>query len=394
MKKKTVAAVLGVSILWLPAARASGDVPGVAKDLVTIGAIVDKSGPVVYPMTHATYGQLSYFQKAHEERLYHRRVQLMTEDGGYDPAKHPGAGKLLLDRDNVFCFVNSVGTSPTLALNGLLEERKVPLVSGFFQARAIAVPLKRYIFNQMGSYFDQARVCVDFVLGKAKGAKIAMICQDDDMGSEGQEGLLAQLEKHGAKPVGAVTFQRGTKDFSASVLKLRSLNPDYVINHSIPAYGAQIMKEAHKLGWKPHWIMMSGNVGPDIIKLAGESFDFAGEVYGVGINYPPDGDTPGALEFREALKRYQPAGETNLYAFWGYGFARVALEGLKRAEASGRLTREGLIEALETLSAFETGVFPPITYTSTSHAAPDMCLIVQRVGPRWVPVSNEWLKPK
>ena len=92
-------------------------VPGVSKDGILVGAIVDKSGPVIRNLAMQTYGQMAYFQKAYEEGIYKRKITLITEDGAYDPSKHLAAAKLLLDRDKVFCLINSVGTSPTLALN-------------------------------------------------------------------------------------------------------------------------------------------------------------------------------------------------------------------------------------------------------------------------------------
>jgi len=394
MGSKFLPVFLCVVSLCLAPPAVLAQAPGVTEDSVTVGSILDLSGPVVYSLAQQNYGQLAFIQKAYEEGIYKRKIKVVAEDGGYDPAKHLAAGKLLLDRDNVFCIINSVGTSPTLALNTLLEARQVPLVSASAQSRALADPFKRYIFNQMGAYFDQARVCVDFIVSKDPKARIAIICQDDDFGHEGRDGFLHQCKKYGIEPVGVVTYQRGAKDFSSPVLKLKSLNPDYVINHGIAPYGAAILKEAHKLGWKPKWVNMSGCVQKDIIKFAGPSLEFAGEVYGVEISYTPDGEFAGSVEFRNAVQKYQPKADLDFNTLWGYGFAKVLVEGLKRAEAAKDLTREGLIKALETLKDFETGVFPPITYTSTSHAAPDMCLLVKHQGETWVPVSDKWLKAK
>lgn len=380
-----------VALLLVPQARAQA--PGVTQESITVGAIVDLSGPVVYVLTQELYGELAYVQKAYDERIYKRKIKIAAEDGGYDPAKHLAAGKLLLDRDNVFCFTLSVGTSPTLALNTLLEDRKIPLVSPAAQSRTLAVPFKRYIFNQLTSYYDQARICVDYIVSKDPKARIAMICQDDDMGHEGRDGFLEQCKKYGIEPAGVVTYQRGAKDFSAPVLKLRSLNPDYVINHAIPAYEASVFKEAHKLGWRPKWMVMSVPF-KETITLAGESMDFAGEVYAVSSWYPPESDLPGPKEFREVAPKYQSKIQVDYPGLVGYGWGKILVEGLKRAEAANDLTREGLIKALETFKDYETGIFAPLTYNSSSHAGPDSCLLVKREAEAWIPVSKEWIRAK
>jgi branched-chain amino acid transport system substrate-binding protein len=394
MKKQFLMAVVMILfVFWTVSVFA--EAPGVGKDSITLGAVVDKSGPVVYSLTQQTYGQLAYFQKAYDEGIYKRKINLITEDGAYNPAKHLAAGKLLIERDQVFCLVNSVGTSPTLALNVLLESAKVPLVAVSAQARQLAVPFKKFIFFAMVSYYDQARICVDYIMTKNPKAKIGMICQDDDMGHEGRDGLLEQCKKYGIEPAVVATYQRGAKDVSAPVLKLKNDNPDWVINHGISAYGAAVMKEAQKMNWKTNWICMSGNLGAEFIQLSGQSLDFAGDVYGVMLNYPPDGNSKGALEYQAAIKKYQPKADViGANTMWGYGWAKIAVEGLKRAEAANDLTREGMIKALETFKDFETGVHAPITYTSSYHGAPDSCLIVKRVGPTWVPLSDEWFKAK
>ncbi len=374
---------------------AFAEAPGISKDTIIVGGIVDKAGPVARDLSLQTMGARAYFQKAFDEGLIKRKIKVVTEDGGYDPAKHLSAGKLLLDRDGVFCLISAVGTAPSLALNTLLESRKVPLIGMSAQSSRLSVPFHKYIFSQMCASRDQARICVDAILKENPKARIAMICQDDAFGFDGRDGFLEQCKKYGVKPAGVVTFRRGTKDFSSPVLKLKSLNPDWVINHTVAVYGASILKEAQKLGWKPRWMVMSGLLSRQFIQLSGPAIKFAGDVRGVMINYPPDGDTPAAVEYRAAMKKYQPEADVNdANSMWGYGRAKVFVEGLKRAEAANDLSREGLIKSLETLRDFKTGVYAPITYTSKSHAAPKSCLLVKVQGPTYVAISNEWMTAK
>ena len=131
------------------------------------------------------------------------------------------------------------------------------------------------------------------------------------------------------------------------------------------------------------------------IKLCGKSIDFAGEIYGAMANVPPDSNMAGAIEFRQALSKYQPkADPTMTSAIWGYGAAKVIVEAFRRAEEKNDLTREGVIKAMESLKDLDTGVFPPIGYSSTSHAGPESCLIVKRQGNTFIPVSRKWVKAK
>ncbi|MFC1825092.1 hypothetical protein ACFL9T_20460 [Thermodesulfobacteriota bacterium] len=100
------------------------------------------------------------------------------------------------------------------------------------------------------------------------------------------------------------------------------------------------------------------------------------------------------FECSKCKKYYPKADIINANTFWGYGFAKVVVEGLKRAEAANDFTREGMVKALETLKDFKTGVFGAINYTPSYHGDPDSCLIVKRQGMTWVPVSDQWIKTK
>jgi ABC-type branched-subunit amino acid transport system substrate-binding protein len=132
-----------------------------------------------------------------------------------------------------------------------------------------------------------------------------------------------------------------------------------------------------------------------VVKGGGKAFCTGGDkVYAAKINSPSYGDTRGAVEFRKDMEKYRPKAEVTYNTMMGYGRGKVVVEGLKRAEAKNDLTREGVIKAMETIKNFESGVYPPITYTSSFHGGPSACLLVKKQGKRWVPISSEWIAPK
>jgi branched-chain amino acid transport system substrate-binding protein len=78
----------------------------------------------------------------------------------------------------------------------------------------------------------------------------------------------------------------------------------------------------------------------------------------------------------------------------GVGLAMVFTEGFKRAGKD--LTPDSLKAAIETLREYDTGgVYPLITYTSTSHAPPEMVKLVKADVPNKRLVAfTDWRKPK
>jgi branched-chain amino acid transport system substrate-binding protein len=73
----------------------------------------------------------------------------------------------------------------------------------------------------------------------------------------------------------------------------------------------------------------------------------------------------------------------------GWVSATVWLEALKRADKAGKLTGEGVKEALETLKDFDLGgLTAPVTYTATDHRPSTKTPIYQIKGGKLVKVAE------
>jgi len=81
-----------------------------------------------------------------------------------------------------------------------------------------------------------------------------------------------------------------------------------------------------------------------------------------GLSLWPDpltSDRPGVKQYREHMQTYFPGNQPNRYSLSGYFAAMLFTEGATRA--GKRLTREGLVAALEGIRRFESGILPPVT---------------------------------
>jgi ABC-type branched-subunit amino acid transport system substrate-binding protein len=93
---------------------------------------------------------------------------------------------------------------------------------------------------------------------------------------------------------------------------------------------------------------------------------------------PPDIAADAVAEYRELAARYdlprddQPAQRQALAA------AKIIVEALRRA---GReVTRDRLVDAMETLQDFHTGLIPPVSYSATRRIGTDGIWIVPLAG--------------
>ena len=116
------------------------------------------------------------------------------------------------------------------------------------------------------------------------------------------------------------------------------------------------MREADKLGWSPS-VLLTGAGGGGIMEAPAS---FSRKIYLSFPTSPADQSAEGIAEFRALAAKYNLP-KTHLAAqLSAQAAAKILVEGLKRAGKD--VSRERLVETLEGLSQFATGLTPPVTY--------------------------------
>ena len=73
-------------------------------------------------------------------------------------------------------------------------------------------------------------------------------------------------------------------------------------------------------------------------------------------------------EFLEAIKKGGDKVQANYSSMEGFVAARIFAEGLRQAQASGKVTRDGLISGLEGIGSQVISGYP-VSFSATDHAA-------------------------
>ena len=108
--------------------------------------------------------------------------------------------------------------------------------------------------------------------------------------------------------------------------------------------------------WHPRFVGSNVISDDKVVALAGES---AADFVALSL-LDLSGDGATANPYLELLEKYDPDREIGAYHAGGVYYAQVLIEGLQRA---GRdITREKLVEAMESFSGWTTGFGPPVTY--------------------------------
>lgn len=364
MKRYVVSFFVLVVALACSSAQAQ-TAPGVTDSQILIGSCSALDGPARFLGVETIVGATTYLNHINAQGgVNGRKVQLLAFDDGYEPAKAETCFKRL-EKENIFSAGFFVGTPTAAKYVPMAEASKIPVVGLFTGAEMLYTPLKHHVMNVRASYYDETREQVENLWNVLGIKKIGVIYQDDAFGQAVLSGLQAALKKHGANPVAMGTFPRNTLDVDKGINDVRPLNPGAVLLVGPYAPVAEIIKKAHAMGWHPLFLTVSFVGTEKFITEAGN--DAEGTVITQVV--PPYNrvDFPTVALYRDALKTYYPAEQPNFVSLEGFVDAMVLVEGLKRAGKD--LTREKLIQAIESIQNKDVGLGPRLTlkYSATRH---------------------------
>jgi len=359
-KSVLLSAVIVISVLLLVNPYVyGGNRSGVSNKTVKIGIITDMTGPAAFYGKQTSASSRALFRSINDQGgINGRKIKYYIQDGNYDPVKTIGAAKYLISRYDIFALVNIVGSTPVSALFPLIAEEKIPVLPSMNYSSLMYNPFKRYLFHNITPAADQAIIGMDYILKnwKKQNLRVGVAYADDEMGKDYLKGVRISQKKYGFEIVGTESVKRGALDVSSQVLNLKRRNPDYLVMCFTPGPMAAVLKERDKINWPV--TLVTSSIADVTIKLAGES---AHDFYSARITAEGYENDPGVVELRKLVEKYEPKARPESVFIWAWTNNLVLMEGLKRA---GRdLTREGLVDALETVKNLDTGgLIGPITY--------------------------------
>ena len=364
--------------------------PGVTDTEVLIGNVQDLSGPLKELGAIIPSGSNMYFQYINDQGGVHgRSIKMLIEDHQYNPQKAVAATKKLVEKDQVFCLFQILGTSPCEAIRPILSETGTPLIAPATNSGTMS-DLSReagdLIFHTDTGYDRQGEILVDYILNQNSDAKIGIVYQDDDYGENVLEGI-ARAEAEHEITVQKESYQRGAIDFKGQTMNLLKGGCTDVIIAGIVREPVTVMKTAEAMNYKPNFFGTGPTVDARVGKLAGSAGEGFTATYWANMW---NSDAPGAKLYRELCEKYDiPEPYIGLYHYYGFATAQLLVEGLERAGRNP--TRKSLVRGLETFKNWDVGSFPPITFNRNDHAGVDKVQLVQMQNGEQV-VITDWLE--
>ncbi len=329
---------------------------GASDTEIRIGNTNPYSGPA---SAYGTIGKVigAFFNKVNEEGgIKGRKINFISYDDGYSPAKTREMVTKLVEVDKVLFVFQTLGTPSNTAIQKYLNEQKVPQL---FVATG-ASKWGHYKDNPwtMGfqpDYVTESIIYAKHILANVKDPKIAVLMQNDDYGKDYFNGFKQGLGKDANKIVQVATYEVADPTVDSQMIALKNSGANVFFNISIPKFAAQAIKKAGELGWKPaHYLNnVSTSIGT-VMKPAG--FENAQGI--LSAHYLKDPTDPqfakdkDLQEWTAFMKKHYPTGSL-VQGENGYGYAVANLLVHVLKQAGDDLTRANIMKQAANLKGIQ-----------------------------------------
>jgi branched-chain amino acid transport system substrate-binding protein len=387
----TAALALALSATFaMPALAQKKYDTGASDTEIKIGQTIPLSGPA------SAYGgigkvQAAYIRMINEQGgINGRKINLIQYDDAYSPPKTVEQVRKLVEGDEVFTTFQIIGTPPNAAVQKYLNDRKVPQLLASTGATRFTDPKNfpwTIAFNP--NYQSEAHIYARFILANYPNAKIAILYQNDDLGKDYVKGLKDGLGAKASMIVSEQSYELSDPTVDSQMVTLKASGADLFYNITTPKFGAQAIKKAAELGWKPVQIL-DINATPVSQTLIPAGLENAKDI--ISVNYGKDPLDPqwandeGMKHYKAFMAKYAPGEDANSgIATYGYSTAALLVQIIK--QCGDNLTRENLMRQATNIQAFVVDLALPGMTVSTT---PDDWRINKQFqmmkfdGQRWV----------
>lgn len=352
--------------------------PGASDTEIKLGNLNPYSGPA---SAYGTVGKAmqAYFDKVNATGgVNGRKINFMTLDDAYNPAKSVEQTRKLVEQDEVLLMFGSLGTAQNIAVQRYLNAKKIPQLFINTGATRFGDPKTNpWTMGWQPTYQAEGRLYAKHILQTKPNAKIGVLMQNDDFGKDYMKGLLDGLgDKAKTMVTQHLTYEVSDPTIDSQMVTLKSAGCDVFVSITTPKFAAQAIRKAAEIGFKPTQYLVSvSQSASSVLKPAGLE-NAVGIISSTYLLTPLDPAAAGnkdAAEYAATMKQYYPSGdpEDTLNAN-GYSTAATMVQVLRMA--GDNLTRENIMKQAANLNFTPPMLYPGIDIKT----APDDFFPIQK----------------
>ena len=366
MQRRTLLASLAATAAVPRIGRAQNATPGVTASEIKIGHTIPYSGPAsAYGVIGK--GHAAFFKMVNDQGgVGGRRINFVSLDDGYVPAKTVEQTRRLVEQDEVAFLFNPLGTLTNSAIQRYVNQKKVPHLFLSTGADKWANPTEfPYTIGGQPSYRTEAIIYARHIIANRPAARVALIYQNDDFGKDylngAKEGFGPLFDKMVVK---VLSYEPTDATIDSQAVSLKDSGADVLITAAIPKFAAQMIRKVFDMGWRPvHYMSnVSSSVGA-VLNPAGPE-KAVGMITSAYLKDPTDPtwkDDAGMNTWRAFMAKYIPDGDLTDGGYtFSYGVCSTLLQVLKQCGTD--FSRENIMKQVTSIK----DQVPPVTLPGIS----------------------------
>jgi ABC-type branched-subunit amino acid transport system substrate-binding protein len=339
----------------LQAKQPSTPQPGVTANSITIGSMAPLTGENAETGSAVKAVLTAYFDDLNQHGgVYGRRIVLHFDEAGGDSAATLRSARRLAATP-VFAMVAPFVPDAEQKLAAVAHASKIPLVG----LLALSVPsetVNREVFYLLPGFQQLEQELVRFAAAREKAAmeKTAVVVADSKLQIDVAAAMQATWKELSVNKPQEFVFS-AAKGAAEVINDLHKQGIERVFFIGDGEQLAPWIQAADKAEWAPRVFVLGPLLDESIL---GAPARFQGRIFAA---YPQLQPETGAVdEFDYFLSSHNLASDHRLVQISAYCAAKILVEALARAGKN--VTREKLIQTLEQMRDFRTGLLPGITF--------------------------------
>ena len=203
---------------------------------IRIGTTSPITGPApAYSVQSKVFS--AYFDKVNAEGgINGRRINMIVYDDNYDPKKTLELTRKQIEEDQVLFILGTAGTAANAAIQSYLNSKKVPHLLSLSGAEAMDQPREfPWTMGFLPTYVGEAHIYAQYLLENHPRSKIAVLYQDDLMGTEYLKGLKEGLS--GKVPIAIeIPYKVTDTNLDPYLARMKATGADVFVEFTTPKF--------------------------------------------------------------------------------------------------------------------------------------------------------------
>lgn len=335
--------------------------PGLTETSIRVGVMLPPRGHLsaMHDAVRAVF--TAYFDQLNQAGgIYNRQLELRFGVFPNNPATGLHTTRDFLETQQPFALAGTFIAGADTAIAKLVQDKAIPLVGAFTLAPQTEFPLNRYIFYLYTGLPRQAQALAVFATQQSrhKNPPIALVASDEAVSNKMAAAILAECQQAGWTDIHTVNLSSAEASRVSDVVQqLRDAAIHAVFFLGPDEHKESFLQAVATRKWQPLLLFPSSLVGPELFE-APASLD--GHLFSAFPTLPRDRSKQGMVEYHQLAAAYTLPQDHLSTQLTALASAKVLVAGLR--QAGRHISRERLIETLEGLYRFQTGLTPPLTY--------------------------------